>query len=141
MGLLYATSLTLFGVQNGFGIGMLAGLLNVVPYVGIATGFILSVSFSFLVFTSWTPLIGSVITFTALPMVDNFFVTPRILGKSVGMNPVLVVVSLLVGGKLLGILGMIIAVPAAAILKVLIKEALAFYHSSELYLGAPPPQS
>ena len=139
MGLLYATSLMLFHVENGFGIGILAGLLNVVPYGGIIVGVILSVSFSFLNFTTWTPVIGSLITFTVLPMFDNFFVTPKILGKSVGMNPVFIVVALLVGGNLLGIFGLIIAVPAAAIIRVLLKIGLEYYHSSEAYKGTTPP--
>jgi len=133
MSVLYGTALTIIGVPKGAGIGILTGILNIVPYVGLFTGFILSVSSSMLHFDGWMPVFGSVITFSILPMVDNFFVTPRILGRSVGMNPVIIVIALLTGASLFGIMGLLIAVPTAAVIRVIGTSALEAYFKSDVY--------
>ena len=85
------------------------------------------------------PVAGCLVTYTALPLIDNFLVTPRILGKSVGMNPVVIIVSLLVGGQLLGLVGLLIAVPAAAVIRVIGRQVIESYRHSGLYQGEKPP--
>jgi predicted PurR-regulated permease PerM len=135
MGTLYAVSLRLWGVEKGIAIGVITGILNIIPYVGLATGLVLSLSLSLLEFHGWVPVVGCLVTYSALPLLDNFFVTPRILGQSVGMNPVIIIVSLLVGGQLLGLVGLLIAVPAAAIIRVVGRMALESYRKSAIYQG------
>jgi predicted PurR-regulated permease PerM len=135
MAALYGVALTAFGVDKGAGIGVLTGVLNFVPYVGLTTGLALSFSLSLLNFQGWLPVLGCAITYTALPLLDNFFITPRILGRSVGMNPVIIVIALLVGGQLLGLVGLLVAVPAAAIVRVLGRAAIDSYLKSHIYQG------
>ncbi|MFA6033326.1 MAG: AI-2E family transporter [Myxococcota bacterium] len=131
LAVLYSVILTIIGVQKGVGIGVMTGLFNIIPYGGIVVGLTLSLSFSLLNFHGWGIVIGCLVTYTVLPLVDNFFITPRVIGKSVGMNPVIIVVALLVGGQLLGVLGLLIAIPSAAVIRTLGHLALEAYRKSD----------
>jgi predicted PurR-regulated permease PerM len=133
MSILYGTSLTLFDVEKGAGIGLLTGMLNFIPYVGLITGLILSLLLSVVNYHGPIAVAGCLATYTLLPIMDNFFITPRILGKSVGINPVFIVVALLAGGELLGLIGLLIAVPTAAVIRVVGRTAIESYLKSHVY--------
>jgi len=82
------------------------------------------------------PLLGIFITLGVVQTLDSFLVTPKILGNRVGLSPVSVIIALLVGGKILGFVGVLIAVPTAAVAKIFYRYARRAYLSSNFYLGS-----
>lgn len=127
------------GATSGVAIGILAGLLNIVPYFGFLIGFVLSVLLALLDWsgTLW-PLVGVLVTFAVVQGLEGYVVTPRIVGEKVGLSPVVVIIALLLGGSLLGLLGVLLALPLAGILRVLLPDVVAWYRASDLYTGAVP---
>ncbi len=125
MAALYATGLVLIGMPSGFVVGVLAGVLNIVPYLGLALGLSLSLIITLVTDSSWMQLalVGGV--FVIVQGLEGMFLTPKIVGESVGLHPLGVMVALIIGGQLLGLVGIIIAVPAAASIRVLFRHLLA----------------
>jgi predicted PurR-regulated permease PerM len=141
LSVLYAGGLALvfglsgIGLTSGIAIGILAGLLNVVPYFGFLVGFVLSVLLAVLDWAGWMPLIGVGVVFAVVQGLEGYVVTPRIVGEKVGLSPVVVIIALLLGGQLLGPLGILLALPLAGSLRVLLPDAIAWYRKSDLYAG------
>jgi predicted PurR-regulated permease PerM len=134
LGMLYGLGLTVFQVKMGFGIGLLAGLLCIVPYLGFFIGMGLAVIMSLMGGDAiWLNLIGTVVTFGVVQILEGTVITPKIVGDKVGLHPVWVIVSLMVGAHALGVLGMLLAVPAAAVIKILLKRAIVRYKASRLF--------
>jgi predicted PurR-regulated permease PerM len=134
-GLLYAVGFAAIGVDLAIGIGFAAGLLSIIPYVG--GGFALG-SASLLCVLEWgfdLHLALVVGWYLAVQTLEGFVLVPRIVGRSVGMHPVTVIVALLIGGDLLGFLGLLVAVPLAAVVQVFLRDGLAAYLRSPLYQG------
>ncbi|MEQ1507260.1 MAG: AI-2E family transporter, partial [Myxococcota bacterium] len=113
VGLAATFGLSGIGATSGIAIGLLAGLLNIVPYFGFAIGFVLSVLLAVLDWSGWGPLIGVGLTFAVVQGLEGYVVTPKIVGEMVGLSPVVVIVALLLGGSLLGLLGVLLALPLA----------------------------
>jgi predicted PurR-regulated permease PerM len=135
LGLFYAIALSLLGLQYGFFIGVSAGVLSIIPYIGSLFGLVASVGMAFYQFGGWEyPLIALSI-FLVGQLIEGNYLTPKLVGKSVGLHPLWVVFALMAGGILLGITGMIIAVPVAAILAVLLKHGIGLYKESSYYKG------
>jgi predicted PurR-regulated permease PerM len=135
LGGFYAIALTFMGLQYGFFIGIASGLLSIIPYVGSIFGLVASVGTAFYQFGGWEyPLIAFVI-FAAGQLVEGNYLTPKLVGNSIGLHPLWVIFALLAGSMLLGFLGLVIAVPVAAILAVLIRHAIADYKDSSYYKG------
>jgi len=112
--------LKILGVQYALFLGLLAGLLEVVPYLGPILSSIPSIFFAFI---QSPPLaIAVVLLYIAIQKTENYVLTPKVMEKTVGMSPLLVLVALLVGFKLAGIVGLLIAVPLAGALTVVINE-------------------
>ncbi len=134
LGVSYAVMLSLAGLKYGFLIGLMSGLLSVIPMVGSAVGLIVSVAVAW--FQSgdlaFVGLIGGI--FIGGQLVEGNFLTPKLVGDSVGIHPLWVFFALLAGGSLLGILGMFLAVPIAAIIGVLLAFAIEKYKVSAYYL-------
>ena len=130
---LYATGLGLLGVPLGIGIGLMTGLLLFVPYVGVGTGFALALAMSMLHFHGWFTPLGVVVLYGAINLLDAVLFTPRIVGGKVGLGPVAVIASLMAFGELFGFLGVLLAVPMAAVAKILLKEGIAAYRGSDLF--------
>ncbi len=139
MAAVYSIALTVIGVQGGAVIGMLAGLLNFVPYLGTLTGLLLSLLSAALDYGGPGPVVAVLALFVAGPLLDATFVTPNVVGQRVGLNPFLVIVALLAGAELLGFLGLLLAVPAAAVLRALVRVWLPMYRASRFYCGDTPP--
>jgi predicted PurR-regulated permease PerM len=136
LGLLYAAGFSAIGVDLAIGIGVVSGLLAIIPYVGGA--FALG-SASLLCLLEWgidLHLALVVGWYVAVQTLEGFVLTPRIVGGSVGMHPVTVIVALLIGGDLLGFLGLLVAVPLAAVAQVFLRDGLEAYRRSPFYLGA-----
>ncbi len=135
LGVTYAIALSLAGLKYGFLIGLLAGLLSIVPMLGSALGLLVSVLIAwfqagdimFVFLIAGIFLIGQVI--------EGNILTPKLVGGSVGLHPLWVFFALMAGGAIFGILGMLLAVPVAAIIGVLLAFAITQYKSSPYYKG------
>lgn len=137
MAAVYSIGLSIIGVQGGAVIGMLAGLLNFVPYLGTLTGLVLSLLSAALDYGGPGSVVAVLALFVAGPLLDATLVTPNVLGQRVGLNPFLVIVALLAGAELLGFLGLLLAVPTAAVLRGLVRVWLPVYRASRFYQGDP----
>jgi predicted PurR-regulated permease PerM len=123
------------GIAAGIAIGLLAGLLNIIPYFGFIVGFGLSVLLVALEAPGWAPLLAVVAVFALVQTLEGYVITPRIVGEAVGLSPVVVIIALLVGGEVLGLLGVLLALPVAGIIRVLLPDMVAWYKSTDVYLG------
>jgi predicted PurR-regulated permease PerM len=139
LGTFYAVALTIAGLNFGLLIGLLAGLITFVPYVGSLTGLILALGVAVAQF--W-PNWGSVVMVLGIFLVGQFaegnILSPKLVGERVGLHPVWVIFALLAFGYLFGFVGLLVAVPLAATIGVLARFALERYRESSLYTGASP---
>lgn len=141
LGSFYAVGLTAAGVSFGLLIGMFAGLVSFIPYVGSILGMILAVSVALVQFWpdyTWIALVFFI--FILGQFVEGNILQPKLVGESVGLHPVWLMFSLSAFGVLLGFTGLLIAVPVAAAIGVLVRYALNKYLASPLYLGGKPPE-
>lgn len=143
LGVAYAVMLTLAGLKYGFLIGLMSGLLSVIPMVGSAVGLVVSVAVAW--FQAGEPTFVLLIAgiFIGGQVIEGNFLTPKLVGDSVGLHPLWVFFALLAGGSLLGILGMFLAVPVAAVIGVLLAFVLQKYKQSAYYQEAvveSPPE-
>lgn len=135
LSIFYAVGLTLVGLPSGLLIGIAAGMLSFIPYLGAALGFVLSVGLAFLQFDSWL-LIGAVaLIFLFGQAVEGNILTPKLVGDRIALHPVIVIFAVLAGGVLFGFVGVLLALPVAAVIGVLVRFALQQYLNSDLYHG------
>ena len=136
LGAMYATGLTLTGLNFGILIGLFAGLISFIPYVGSLTGLVLAVGVAFVQFwPDWTMIVAVAVVFFIGQFIEGNILQPRLVGKSVGLHPVWLMFSLFAFGALFGFVGLLIAVPASAAVAVLVRFAIARYLESPLYKG------
>lgn len=134
LGTYYSLGLYFIGLELGVVVGFVAGIISFIPYVGSIFGFTVSIGIAFAQFDSWGPVLQVVAVFLVGQFVEGNFLTPKLVGDNVGLHPVWVMFALLAGGVLLGFLGLMIAVPVAAIIGVLVRHAIINYKHSDLYL-------
>lgn len=137
LALIYSVGLTLSGTPMSVVIGVGAGLANLVPYLGLAVGLLPALVLTALAHASWGHIIGVVATFAVAQALEGYLITPRVVGERVGLHPVVIMAALLVGGSLFGFFGLLFAVPAACVLKVLLAALKESYQGSE-YFGDEP---
>lgn len=135
LGVFYAVGLSLAGLELGLLIGLGIGALSFIPYVGSTTGFAVSVGLSLVQFSDWRRTAVVMAIFFLGQMLEGNFLTPKLVGEKVGLAPVWVMFALLAGAALFGFLGVLIAVPVAAVIGVLVRFGIAKYKESTLYLG------
>lgn len=136
LGTVYAVGLQLIGLEVGIIIGMVAGLASIIPYLGFAVGIIAAVIATFLQFgLDWWQLILVGVVFMIGQAIEGYVLQPFLLGDKIGLSPVAVVFAVLAGAQLFGFLGMLIALPVAAILVVLMKHMVHAYENSRFYKG------
>ena len=136
LGAMYATGLTLTGLNFAILIGLFAGLISFIPYVGSLTGLVLAVGVAFVQFwPDWTMIVLVAFVFFVGQFIEGNILQPRLVGKSVGLHPVWLMFSLFAFGALFGFVGLLIAVPASAAIAVLVRFAIARYLESPLYKG------
>ncbi|RUV70787.1 AI-2E family transporter, partial [Mesorhizobium sp. M5C.F.Cr.IN.023.01.1.1] len=136
LGAMYATGLTLTGLNFGILIGLFAGLISFIPYVGSLTGLVLAVGVAFVQFwPDWTMVAAVAGVFFVGQFIEGNILQPRLVGKSVGLHPVWLMFSLFAFGALFGFVGLLIAVPASAAVAVLVRFAISRYLESPLYKG------
>lgn len=136
---LYSIGLLITGVNFGFLIGIVAGLLYIVPYLGTAFGLVAAFSAALFQGISMALAIKIAAVFVIGQVIETYFLTPRLVGGSVGMHPLWVLFAVMAGGSLFGLTGMLLAVPVAAIIGVLTGFAIGRYKESELYKTNPEP--
>lgn len=134
LGSYYALGLHIVGLELGLLVGFLAGIISFIPYVGSISGFLISIILASAQFGSVTKIIEVVAVFLIGQFIEGNFLTPKLVGDKIGLHPVWVMFALLAGGVLLGFLGLMIAVPVAAIIGVIIRYAISNYKKSSLYL-------
>jgi predicted PurR-regulated permease PerM len=136
LGAMYATGLTLTGLNFAILIGLFAGLISFIPYVGSLTGLVLAVGVAFVQFwPDWTMVLAVAGVFFVGQFIEGNILQPRLVGKSVGLHPVWLMFALFAFGALFGFVGLLIAVPASAAVAVLVRFAIARYLESPLYKG------
>ena len=136
LGIYYALGLTITGLNFGILIGLFAGLISFIPYVGSLVGLVLSVGLALIQFWPDYFMIGAVaLVFIVGQFVEGNILHPLLVGKSVGLHPVWLMFALFAFGALFGFVGLLIAVPAAAAVAVLVRFALTRYLQSPLYRG------
>lgn len=136
LGVFYAIGLTLIGLNFGLLIGVIAGLISFIPYLGPVVGYFIGGTVAVVQFgTNWVPVAAVLGVFVAGQVIEGNFLSPLIVGERVGLHPVWLIFALFVFGYLFGFVGMLLAVPAAAAIGVLVRFALQQYLRSPLYYG------
>jgi predicted PurR-regulated permease PerM len=138
LGIYYATALSLTGLHSALALGVLIGVLALIPILGVSTGFLLAVSLAASQYGTWTAVLTVCAIFAIGELINANVLTPQLLGDRVHLHPVWVIFALFAGGVLFGFVGILLAVPAAAVIGVLARFALARYRQSTLYNGSPP---
>ena len=139
LGLFYAVALSLAGLKFGLLVGIVAGLLAFIPFVGATIGFVVAVGLALVQFDGWVPVAVVGAIFLAGQVLEGNFLQPKLVGDRVGLHPVWIIFAVFAGGALLGLLGVILAVPLAAVLGELVRFGHARYLTSPLYTGTPEP--
>jgi len=114
-------------------IGLLAGLANLVPYLGLVVGFVPAAILTFMQTQDWVLVFGVAGVFAVVQGLEGMIITPRIVGEKIGLHPVAIILAVLLGAEFFGLVGVIVSVPAAAALNVLFTHGLNEYKSSSFY--------
>ncbi|EPX85133.1 AI-2E family transporter [Salipiger mucosus] len=139
LGTYYAVALWAVGLNFGLVVGVVAGLLTFIPYVGAIVGGALAIGLALFQFWGeWYWIVAVVVIFQVGQVVEGNILTPNLVGSSVGLHPVWLILALSVFGSLFGFVGMLVAVPVAAALGVIIRFVVEQYMDSRLYRGSPP---
>lgn len=136
LGTYYAVGLGLVGLNFGLVLGFIAGLVSFIPYVGALIGGGLALGIALFQFWGeWGWIAAVAVIFVIGQMVEGNFLTPKLVGKSVGLHPVWLLFALSVFGAIFGFVGLLVAVPMAAMIGVIIRFALGHYQDGRLYKG------
>ena len=138
LGIFYAIGLTVVGLNFGLLVGLGAGLVSFIPYVGSVSGFVVATGIAVFQFDSPTMWLVVAGVFVIGQAVEGNFLTPKLVGESVGLHPVWVLFALLAGGSLFGFTGLMLAVPVAAVIGVMVRFLIARYRDSHYFLGIAP---
>ena len=140
LGAFYAVALSLAGLKFGLAIGLLAGFLTFIPYAGALIGGVLAIGVALVQF--WPDYVSILVIagiFAIGQFIEGNFLSPKLVGKSVGLHPVWLMFALFAFGSVFGFVGLLLAVPMAAAAGVLVRFALGQYLQSPLYLGTGAP--
>jgi len=133
LGLCYTTGLMLMGLELALLIGMLAGLASIVPYLGIELGVGAASVAALLQFGDWHPLIGVAAVFVSAQLLEGMYLTPKLVGDRIGLHPVAVIFAVMAGGQLFGFTGVLLGLPASAVIMVLLRHLHDRYRASAIY--------
>lgn len=141
LGIIYAVALTLAGLNYGFLIGVSAGVLSIIPMVGSTLGLLVAVAVAWFQAGEVQYVLIIAAIFIVGQIIEGNILSPKLLGKSVGLHPLWILFALMAGGSLFGILGMLLAVPVAAVVGVLASFAIMQYQKSPLYKKVAPKKT
>ncbi len=141
LAVVYAVGLSVVGLRSGLVVGGIIGLITFIPYVGTIGGAILSVGLAMLQFPDWLSVGLVALVFVVGHALEGNLLQPLLVGDRVGLHPVWVIFALLAGGALFGFVGLLLAIPVAAVIGVAVRFALGRYLASPLYGAAVPPRA
>ena len=133
LGVIYTIGLSLLGLEFASLIGMGAGLLSIVPYLGSIVGVLVAAVAVIFQFQDVFHLVMVFLVFGVGQSAEGMYLTPKLVGDQIGLHPVAVIFAVLAGGQLFGFLGILLALPVAAVLNVLVRHARERYRQSDLY--------
>ena len=133
LGLIYGIGLWAVGISVGPLIGMIAGLVSFVPYLGFIIGLIASLIAALVQYHDWLHVVLVLVVFGVGQIMEGYVLTPRLVGNKIGLHPVAVIFAVLAGGQLFGFTGVLLALPVASVIMVLLRYAHERYMASNLY--------
>ena len=131
----YTAGLALFGLDLALPIGVFSGLAVVIPYLGFGVGLVLALLAGLLQFAAWKAALLVAVVFGLGQVLEGFVLTPRLVGERIGLHPLAVIFALLAFGQVFGFVGVLVALPASAILLVCLRRARQRYLASHLFTG------
>jgi predicted PurR-regulated permease PerM len=131
----YTLALAVCGFDLALPVGVFTGLAVFIPYLGFGLGLMLALLAGLLQFASWYGVVTVLIIYGVGQVMEGFFLTPRLVGERIGLNPLAVIFALLAFGHLLGFVGVLVALPLSAVALVALRRLQAAYLSSRLYGG------
>ncbi len=135
LGIFYAISLTALGLNYGFLIGFLTGIFSFIPYFGVFLGMFIGVVVAIFQFNSLIQILIILSVFIIGQFIEGNFITPKLVGNKVGVHPAIIIFALLSGGSLFGFIGILFAIPAVAVIGVLIRFVIKKYLQSKYFLN------
>jgi predicted PurR-regulated permease PerM len=141
LGALYAMGLRFVDVRLAVAIGVMTGMLAFVPYIGFGCGLLLAIAMATLDWQGPGRLLGVLSVMLCVQVLDGLIITPRIVGKSVGLAPLEVLLTMMAAGTLFGFLGVLLAVPLGAVVKILVTRVLRAYLASRFYQRGSEPRT
>lgn len=141
LGVMYAIGLLIVGIDLAIPVGLASGFLFIIPYLGNAIGMLVACLLALVKFGLGGEVLGVLVVFAVVQLIEGNLLTPRIVGESVGLHPLVVMIALIVGGSLLGIWGMLLAIPITAVGSVVANEWLDHYRSTGFFRDLPPDLS
>ena len=140
LAIIYSIGLSLIGVDLALIIGILSGIAFLIPYVGTFLGILAASVMAALEFHDFTHIIYVLALYGGAQALEGAVITPKIIGEKIGLHPLVIIVAIITGGELFGLMGMLLAVPVAAILKIVIHTALDNYKESPYFKGDKVPK-
>ena len=137
---LYAIALEIVGIPLAIPIGILTGLLAFVPYVGFGLGMLMAITMALLDWQGIDRVVFVVVAMLVVQVLESTLITPRIVGESVGLRPIEVLLTMMAAATLFGFLGVLLAVPLGAVIKILVSRAVKVYLASNYYQWVPPEE-
>ncbi|MCR4300759.1 MAG: AI-2E family transporter [Sulfuricaulis sp.] len=122
LAVVYSVGLTLIGLDLALPIGIMAGLVSFVPYLGFILGLLSAAVAAYLQFQDPMILLGVGVVFLAGQLLESFWLTPKLVGDRIGLHPVAVIFAVMAGGQLFGFTGILLALPAAAVMKIWLRH-------------------
>jgi predicted PurR-regulated permease PerM len=136
LGSIYAIGLSLVGLQFGLAIGLIAGAISFIPFVGTFVGAVMAIGMALVQFPpDWIGVVKVAAVFLFGQTLEGNLLSPKLVGDRVGLHPVWIMFALLAGGSLFGFVGVLIAVPTAAVIGVIVRHLIGRYHESAIYRG------
>ena len=133
LGIVYSIGLAVVGLEFALLIGMLAGLVSFVPYLGFIVGIVVASIAALFQYQDIAHLLPVVVVFSIGQLIEGFILTPLLVGDRIGLHPVAVIFAVLAGGHLFGFFGILVALPVAAVIMVILRHTHEQYLKSELY--------
>lgn len=133
LGALYATGLRIVDIRLAVPIGVITGMMAFVPYFGFFTGLFIALAMATLDWHGPGHVLGVLVVMGSVQLLDATFITPRIVGRSVGLAPIEVLITMMAAASLFGFFGVLLAVPLGAVVKILIQRMVRVYLSSDFY--------
>ncbi len=133
LGGLYAIGLTVIGLKFGFVVGLVSGLISIIPYAGFTLGFLAAILIGLANYSGIELFLGIAAVYTVVQILESTVITPKLVGDKVGLSSLATILALIVGGNLLGITGMLLAIPVAAIARTILIDLKKEYVQLDIF--------